>query len=197
MAKLDNQDVKHLSINEFRARGYLHEVNRLLLHPLGLALEVTRAKEPGVRVSFKEADFEESKLALKGALEILLDGNPDKASLQKLLGSLDHHAEHLEAGQEWLGGVWDSQDDPEGTVYGDDLLSVEKAERVCAELLGRREERKKHTGGWVVQPFPDRQVLSTTYTEPELRTRGGEVVEPGAFAGVELPADPEDAEHGV
>lgn len=34
--------MKHLAIQEFRARGYLQELNRRFLHPLGLALEVVR-----------------------------------------------------------------------------------------------------------------------------------------------------------
>jgi hypothetical protein len=33
-------EIKRISPQEFRDRGYLHEVNRLVLHPLGLALEV-------------------------------------------------------------------------------------------------------------------------------------------------------------
>jgi hypothetical protein len=32
--------VRYLDIEEFRELGYLQEVNRLFLHPLGLALEV-------------------------------------------------------------------------------------------------------------------------------------------------------------
>ena len=35
-------EIKRLSVAEFRALGYLHEVNRLVLHPCGLALEVIR-----------------------------------------------------------------------------------------------------------------------------------------------------------
>ena len=34
-------DVKRISIKEFRELGYLQELNRQFLHPLGLALEVT------------------------------------------------------------------------------------------------------------------------------------------------------------
>ena len=30
----------YINIEEFRNEGYLHELNRLFLHPLGLALEV-------------------------------------------------------------------------------------------------------------------------------------------------------------
>lgn len=33
-------DIKYMSVKEFRELGYLQELNRLLLHPLGLALEV-------------------------------------------------------------------------------------------------------------------------------------------------------------
>lgn len=32
--------IKRIDIKEFRASGYLQEVNRLFFHPLGLALEV-------------------------------------------------------------------------------------------------------------------------------------------------------------
>ena len=32
--------MKRIDIDEFRARGYLQEANRLFFHPLGLALEV-------------------------------------------------------------------------------------------------------------------------------------------------------------
>ena len=35
-------DIKRMSASEFRELGYLQEVNRLFLHPLGLALEVVR-----------------------------------------------------------------------------------------------------------------------------------------------------------
>lgn len=33
-------EIIYLDIREFRERGYLQELNRLFLHPLGLALEV-------------------------------------------------------------------------------------------------------------------------------------------------------------
>jgi hypothetical protein len=34
-------DIKHMDIKEFREMGLLAELNRVFLHPLGLALEVT------------------------------------------------------------------------------------------------------------------------------------------------------------
>jgi len=33
-------EIQHMSVAEFRAQGYLQELNRQFLHPLGLALEV-------------------------------------------------------------------------------------------------------------------------------------------------------------
>lgn len=33
---------KYMSIKEFSEQGYVHEINRMFLHPLGLALEVTK-----------------------------------------------------------------------------------------------------------------------------------------------------------
>jgi hypothetical protein len=35
-----SEDIKHISIKEFRKLGFIQEINRRLLHPCGLALEV-------------------------------------------------------------------------------------------------------------------------------------------------------------
>lgn len=42
MANEPKQVVKKMSAKEFRELGYLQELNRCFLHPLGLALEVTQ-----------------------------------------------------------------------------------------------------------------------------------------------------------
>lgn len=39
--------IKRMSAKEFRAEGYLQELNRKFLHPLGLALEVIVDEESG------------------------------------------------------------------------------------------------------------------------------------------------------
>lgn len=92
-------EIKHIDIKEFRERGYLHEINRRLLHPLGMALETA------------------------------VDDN----------------------GIEYLSGVWDSRDDPEGIYYGDDLLSPAKVANVTSEWNERVEERMALLG-FMVQP---------------------------------------------
>lgn len=106
-------DIKYMDLQEFREGGYLHEVNRLLLHPLGLALAV---------------------------------------------------------GTDGSMSVWDYRDDPEGMEFGEALLSAEKAEKVCTELLERRAERIRRLG-WVIQPVPSSErTLTVNYREPEQQT---------------------------
>lgn len=46
----DTEEVKYMDPAEFQKLGYLQEVNRLFLHPLGLALEV-RIGDGGVTLS--------------------------------------------------------------------------------------------------------------------------------------------------
>lgn len=45
------RDLKYMSIEEFRRLGYLQEVNRQLLHPLGLALEVRVLEDGSMQLS--------------------------------------------------------------------------------------------------------------------------------------------------
>lgn len=79
-------DPKKMSVKEFRELGYLQELNRRFLHPLGLALEVNR-------------NFD---------------------------------------GSESFGEVWDSRDDPEGMIYGPDMIDAEKAKRIEREYMEKR-----------------------------------------------------------
>jgi hypothetical protein len=44
-------DVKKMSVKEFREAGYLQELNRRFLHPLGLALEVVVEPDGSERFS--------------------------------------------------------------------------------------------------------------------------------------------------
>lgn len=37
---MSNDQIKEMDVSEFRREGYLQELNRQFLHPLGLALEV-------------------------------------------------------------------------------------------------------------------------------------------------------------
>lgn len=85
---------KKMSVKEFRELGYLQELNRRFLHPLGLALEV--------------------------------DLKPD--------------------GSESFGEVWDYRDDPEGMIFGPNMIDAEKAERIEQEYQAKRDVRRQRFG---------------------------------------------------
>lgn len=101
-------DIQYISVKEFREQGYLHEVNRRFLHPLGLALEVK------------------------------LDTN----------------------GEERLGRIWGSREDPEGIYYGADILDPAKATKIQSEW-DQRVTRREEKLGYMVQPIP----INETRTE--------------------------------
>lgn len=95
---------RHMTITEFRELGYLREINRRMLHPMGLALEVTIRDD----------------------------------------------------GSEFISGVWDERDDPEGILFDEASLVPEMAEQNRA---GRREwkqraKTRRRLFGWMVQPIP-------------------------------------------
>ncbi len=52
--------IKRIDIKEFREKGYLQEVNRRFLHPLGLALEVT-INESGQEIISGVWDYREDE----------------------------------------------------------------------------------------------------------------------------------------
>jgi hypothetical protein len=101
-------EVKRIDIAEFRERGYLQEVNRLMLHPLGLALEV------------------------------VIDDCKFCAASGRIDGGKNHCEHCDGRGKtERLGGVWDYRDDPEGMLYAGvpgSMIDADKIERGSAEL---------------------------------------------------------------
>lgn len=96
-----SDEPKKMSIAEFREQGYLQELNRQFLHPLGLALEVVR-----------EGD-----------------------------------------GTERLGGVWDYRDDPEGMIYGPNMIDAGKTQTIFERARNMAVTRKEKLG-FFIQPAP-------------------------------------------
>jgi len=90
---------KYMDITEFREEGYLQELNRRFLHPLGLALEVVQEKD----------------------------------------------------GREYLGGIWDFRDDPEGLIFDDDVLKADRIAAIDSEWQRRGQSRLDGLG-YVLQP---------------------------------------------
>jgi len=92
-------EVNKMTVKEFHELGYVQELNRIFLHPLGLALEV------------------------------IVD--PD--------------------GTERFGDVWDCRDDPDGMIFGPDMIDVKKAERIHREADEKWDIRVRRFG-WGTQP---------------------------------------------
>lgn len=113
------RDVKRIDIHEFRARGYLQEVNRLMLHPLGLALEVV---------------VDDCDNCGGTGRELISVAHPER-------GHEDCGDCH-DGKTERLGGVWDYRDDPEGILYGGDEIDREKIDAVAADLDAHRPARE-------------------------------------------------------
>ncbi len=137
-------DRAYVPIREFRELGYLQEVNRRLLHPLGLAIEVGQVAAPTVRLTLTEDEAASLQLVLDVA-RLSSDGQEAVRALQAALNA----GERFDAGHEVLGGVWDHRDDPEGIVF--DAVDAEKAVRIADELNLRALPRMAKLG-WVVQP---------------------------------------------
>lgn len=144
-------DVNRMSVHEFRAFGYLQEVNRKFLHPLGLALEVGEATEPTRVLMLTEPAVE----ALRLLIDRVRSGDPAQVAAMDALEQLVNQGQQLSAGDEILGGIWDCRDDHEGIMFGDDLLDPHKAVRVTDEWNLRGPAREASLG-FVVQPIDPR-----------------------------------------
>lgn len=119
--------VKRIDIAEFRREGYLQELNRRFLHPLGLALEVVVEPCP----------------CRDGTIE---EGPPGATH------TVTCPTCHGDKQRERMGGVWDYRDDPEG-IYYDGQLDPEKAGHIDALTKERFAPRKKALG-FAIEPIP-------------------------------------------
>lgn len=158
-------EIKYMKITEFRESGYLHEVNRLLLHPLGLAMSIQLVKEDGRVIRVRESDVRSMVDALTIVSEAIAVTDSENSVRLKGIVELIQGAQRVQEGDEWFGDVWDYRDDPEGMCYGDDLLNAEKARGVAAMMFARRGERIKRLG-YVIQPIEGQMVLTTNYIDP-------------------------------
>jgi hypothetical protein len=97
---------KKIDIKEFREEGFVQELNRQFLHPLGMALEIGK----------------------------------------------DTH------GNEYLNGIWDYRDDPEGIIYaietsGSDRKNAFKRKYNNVQKLQKEKAKsRKEILGFVIEP---------------------------------------------
>lgn len=144
-------EIKHMPITEFRDLGLVAEINRQFLHPLGLALEVTTVGEEGWTADSAQVQALEEVLA-----ETFFQMNPSGGLVQeaaiRILNRLHPPC------SEFVSGVWDYRDDPEGIYFAGDLSYFEdlalKAGRL-ADLQAEREGPRREAIGFVVQPVQE------------------------------------------
>lgn len=150
MNPLDPETVKRMPVNEFRDDGYLQEVNRRFLHPLGLALEVTVVDAPGYVFTVAEEGLETLRRLAVAARDAELLDVEDLDALDALLAGAEHH----DAGVGWLSGIWDCRDDPEGIAFAGEYL--DHAKEKASEISRRwhlREPARHALLGYMVQPL--------------------------------------------
>jgi hypothetical protein len=89
-----SDDIKRIPIKELREMGFIQEINRRLLHPCGLALEVILDKETGEETLGGVWDFRDDPEGMYFGEEVL---SVEKArTVDKLWYSKTHHRdEHL------------------------------------------------------------------------------------------------------
>lgn len=56
-------------------------------------------------------------------------------------------------GTEVLGGIWDAREDPEGMIYGENMINPEKVRRVVEEC-NKHVLARKELFGSIIQPAP-------------------------------------------
>jgi hypothetical protein len=130
--------IKHMDIGEFVDAGYLQEVNRRFFHPLGLALEVTECDSCGGVGYNRPSDIPESEY------------NKWKCT-------------DCDGKGQWISGVWDYRDDPEGVLFDGELrenMHLKKA--AIDDVWTKRAQERMNALGFVIQephhevpPIPD------------------------------------------
>lgn len=124
-------EVQYMDLDEFREFGYLQEINRRLLHPLGIALEWRDYSEEEWRKDLKEAFVK---------AEDEEDGEPDLSDFVTAVIALLYKA-RLVGPQ--LSGVWDYRDDPEGMAFGGKYIEGEEFKQKAVNFVGMWRQRKR------------------------------------------------------
>lgn len=115
------EDINYIDIEEWAEIGYLQEVNRLVLHPAGLAI--------ARRGPWTDEDV------LNWFSESVPDFDRDKITFEQVMAfvaAVDLDRWHLS-------GVWDYRDDPEGITFR--TVDADKVAAVRAEHQRHRDAR--------------------------------------------------------
>jgi hypothetical protein len=160
--------IKYISPEEFREEGYLQEVNRRFLHPLGLAIEMVMnpSENPYAIVTVYDLAF------LTAFLPEQPEDAPETIESAQRKNVLERVERAIEnSNRAIFSGVWDDRDDPEGVNFafkdfpGNDMLPAKSAEQQFEEATARqvhiselwRDRRRARVEalGYFVQPIAD------------------------------------------
>lgn len=160
---------KRMPIAEFSRLGYLQEANRQFFHPHGLALEITRitdqVEDDGAKPPIHALALGASEYELLTQILADPDGELSASPTLDRLRRLVEQATGYEAGDAYLSSVWDSDDDPEGIVYGSwSETDREKVETVRERRLRYRAPRVEMFGA---DDCPDADVEPVGWLYPE------------------------------
>ena len=125
---------KDIPIAEFRREGFMQEVNRRFLHPLGLALECIVVDEEGWggEGSGKVKMIVEKVADALASMYGITDPAEARGDALTFLDTI------FPPGSQFLSGVWDCRDDAEGVLFGTwDDEDWERVGRVRRERLRR------------------------------------------------------------
>ena len=87
-----DSDIKYIDIGEFVEQGYLHETNRLVLHPTGLALEVQSYELAGETYWFISGVWD-----ARDDAEGMLFGEVNQDKVKSVQDEADAHADERKA----------------------------------------------------------------------------------------------------
>lgn len=153
--------VKYIDPEEFREEGYLQEVNRRFLHPLGLAIEVFASKPGEERVHYAlvtSSDLDYLRSLLPDAPEVVSDDADEEVlNLVRMYKRIDHAIEQSRTTV--FRGVWDYRDDPEGMNFAfnsedEKDAFANRADNITKEWRNRRRARVEALG-YFIQPYGD------------------------------------------
>lgn len=131
---MSNSIITYASVEEFQQEGYLQEVNRTFLHPLGLALEVRSGYiREGVKALLESNGVGFGEDAVDNIMTFIR------------LAGLD---------QMHIGGLWEARDDPEGWVFNSPGPDADKARHI-QELWRQRHPARMERLGYMVQPYKE------------------------------------------
>lgn len=135
---MGDEEVKYMDISEFRGSGYLQEINRRFLHPMGLALEFS----PG----WDSEDIE-------SLLEKVTDDDNDSEEFKNDFELLARAFEEAGLTDPFLSGVWDYRSDPEGIRYeGEYLDDLPKKALYVTQMWRQRKRARVEALRYMVQP---------------------------------------------